>query len=44
MEKKYEVKYIDVLYIDGKVIPVSLEYKKDKKYNNKKTLTYNLQT
>lgn len=34
MEKKYEVKYIDVLYIDGKVIPVSLEYKKDKKYIN----------
>ena len=34
MEKKYEVKYIDVLYIDGKVIPVSLEYKKDKKYVN----------
>lgn len=33
MEKKYSVKYIDVLYYDNKVLPVSLV--KDKKGNKK---------
>lgn len=34
MEKKYQVKFVDMLYIDNKLIPVSIEHKKDKKYIN----------
>lgn len=32
MEKKYAIKYLDVLYYDGKVLPVTLEIKNKRRY------------